>query len=61
VWLKGGDFVRPLEVKIGISDGSNTSISADNLPDGAEVVTGESGGNTQAATKNPFAPPVIRR
>jgi multidrug efflux pump subunit AcrA (membrane-fusion protein) len=61
VWLKDGDYVRPVEVKAGTSDGSDTAVTADNLPEGAEVVTGETIGSTQAATKNPFVPQIIRR
>jgi HlyD family secretion protein len=61
IWLKDGDYVRPVEVKVGITDGSGTSVSADTLEEGAEVVTGEISGNTQAATKNPFVPQIIRR
>jgi HlyD family secretion protein len=61
VWVKEGEYVRPVEVKVGTTDGSNTSVTADNLPEGAEVVIGESTGSSQTATKNPFLPPAIRR
>lgn len=61
IWLKDGDFVRPLEVKAGISDGANTSVTADGLQEGQEVVIGEVVANSQAATKNPFVPQIIRR
>jgi HlyD family secretion protein len=61
IWLKDGEFVRPLEVKAGTSDGANTAVAADNLQEGQEVVTGETSANPQTTTKNPFLPPVIRR
>jgi HlyD family secretion protein len=61
LWLKDGDFVRPLRVRAGVSDGSNTAVSAADLHDGDEVVVGEVAGAAQAAVKNPFLPPVIRR
>jgi HlyD family secretion protein len=61
VWLKDGEFVRPLEVKVGTSDGANTAVTADNLQEGQEVITGETSANSQATTKNPFLPPVIKR
>jgi HlyD family secretion protein len=61
VWLKDDEFVRPLEVRVGTSDGANTAVTADNLQEGQEVVTGESSANPQATTKNPFLPPVIKR
>jgi HlyD family secretion protein len=60
IWLRDGEFVRPLEVKIGISDGANTAVMSQNLQEGQEVVTGEAAvANTQ--TRNPFLPPTIRR
>ena len=53
VWLEEGEFVRPLEVKVGTTDGANTSVVADNLKEGQEVVTGETM-DLQATTKSPF-------
>jgi len=61
VWVKEGEYVRPVEVKVGTTDGSNTAVAADNLQEGAEVVIGESTGSSQTTTKNPFLPPTIRR
>ena len=55
IWVKSGMFVRPVEVAAGLSDGSSTAVSADDLHEGDEVVTGEA---TLTATdlKNPFLP-----
>jgi HlyD family secretion protein len=61
VWVKEGEYVRPVEVKAGTTDGSYTAVAADNFPEGAEAVIGESTGSSQTATKNPFLPPTIRR
>ncbi|MDB6022575.1 MAG: efflux transporter, family, subunit [Pedosphaera sp.] len=61
IWLKDGDFVRPLEVKLGASDGMNTAVMAENLSEGQEVVIGESSETAQAATKNPFIPQMPQR
>ncbi len=61
LWLKEGEFVRPVEVKVGASDGLNTAVEADTLRDGQEVVTGESVEAPQPATKNPFLPVMRRR
>jgi HlyD family secretion protein len=61
VWLKEGEFVRPLEVKAGTSDGANTAVASDTLRDGAEVVTGETVEPALSVTQNPFVPPVRRR
>ena len=60
IWLKDGEYVRPLEVKAGTSDGAHTAVVAEDLQEGQEVVTGEQPANSQAATKSPFAPQVIR-
>jgi HlyD family secretion protein len=60
LWLKSGDFVKPIEVTTGISDGVNTAVTGDGLAEGEEVITGE----TVAARddlKNPFLPKIIRR
>jgi HlyD family secretion protein len=61
IWLKEGEWVRPLQVKVGTSDGANTAVTADDLQEGQEVVTGETSANSKATTKNPFLPPVIKR
>ena len=58
--MKDGEFVRPLEVKAGTSDGANTAVTADNLQEGQEVVIGEAVASSQAITKNPFVPQIIR-
>ena len=61
VWLKDGSFVRPLEVKVGTSDGVSTAVEAENLREGNEVIISEVSANSQTATKNPFVPQIIRR
>jgi HlyD family secretion protein len=61
VWLKDDEFVRPLEVKLGASDGANTAVVTDNLQEGQEVVTGEAADASQTAMKNPFLPQMRRR
>ena len=62
LWVKDGDFVRPVDVQIGASDGSLTEVSGDEVKEGMEVVVGEAR-NEQVteATKNPFVPPRIPR
>jgi HlyD family secretion protein len=59
LWLKSGDFVRPIEVTAGISDGANTAVTADGLRAGDEVVTGDVIAS-QNGMKNPFLPRQIR-
>jgi HlyD family secretion protein len=61
VWLKDGQFVRPIEVTAGTSDGANTAVVAEGLREGQEVVTGEAASSAQTDVKNPFLPKIIRR
>jgi len=61
LWIKDGDFVRPLEVIASTTDGANTAVTADALREGQEVVTGEIAASAQSDVKNPFLPKVIRR
>lgn len=62
IWVKDQQFVRPLIVKVGPTDGINTEIQGDNLSEGTEVIVGEvvqqAGGDE---TKNPFLPQMRRR
>jgi hypothetical protein len=58
--LKEGEFVRPVEVSAGISDGMNTAVAAEGLREGDEVVTGEIIG-APTSVSNPFLPKIIRR
>jgi HlyD family secretion protein len=55
LWVRSGDFVRPIEVTASISDGANTAVSAESLHEGDEIVTGEMV-TTTAELKNPFLP-----
>jgi HlyD family secretion protein len=61
LWLKEGEFVRPMEVTASTTDGANTMVTAEGLREGQEVVTGEIAGSAQSDVKNPFLPKVIRR
>ncbi len=61
VWLKEGDYVRPVEVKLGASDGANTSVVSDNLQEGQEIVTGETTETAMTGMQNPFLPQFRRR
>jgi HlyD family secretion protein len=60
LWVKAGEFVRPIEVTASISDGMKTAVTADGLHEGDEVVTGETTG-AAAGVSNPFLPKIIRR
>ncbi|PWU10390.1 MAG: RND transporter [Verrucomicrobia bacterium] len=61
LWIKDGEFVRPIEVMAATTDGANTAITADALHEGQEVVTGETAASARSDVKNPFLPKIIRR
>lgn len=60
IWLADGNFVRPLEVQVGASDGTLTEVSGRQLQDGMEIVVGEVRAEQAADTTNPFAPKLFR-
>jgi len=59
LWIKSGDFVRPVEVTSGISDGSSTAVTSDDLHEGDDVVIGEIVASANDL-KNPFLPTRFR-
>ncbi len=61
LWIKDGEFVRPVEVTVGTTDGVNTAVDAQGLREGLEVVTGDNVAAAQADSKNPFLPRAVRR
>jgi HlyD family secretion protein len=68
LWVEAnGGFVRPLEVVVGVSDGTMTEISGSGVKEGTQVIVGEEGqGDTESQdnetaadgdkTSNPFLP-----
>ena len=44
LWVKDGKFVRPVNIHIGATDGTQTEVSGDELKEGMKVVMGESKG-----------------
>lgn len=60
LWVKSGDFVRPVEVSAGITDGANTAVTAGDLHEGDEVVIGDMTGGPSNVS-NPFLPKIMRR
>jgi HlyD family secretion protein len=40
LWLRQGDFVRPIKINLGLSDGLVTEIIGDRLAEGTEIVVG---------------------
>lgn len=57
LWVADGNYVRPIRVHSGITDGVNTEIEGEGLSEGMIIVTGlQSPENSQPSTKNPFTP-----
>jgi HlyD family secretion protein len=40
IWVVSGEFVRPVPVKVGLSDGVSTEVSGEGLDDGSRAVVG---------------------
>jgi HlyD family secretion protein len=58
VWVRSGEFLKPIHVRAGITDGTVTEVRGEGLTEGLDVVTGEIHTEAGAATNtNPFGPP----
>ena len=63
VWVKDGEFVRPVSVVAGVTDGASTAVTSDALKEGDEVVTGTMVANADqqaGGPTNPFLPQMRR-
>lgn len=61
LWIRDGRYVKPIKVRVGLSDGTNTEVQADELKEGLEVIVGEQRqGMADTKTTNPFAPQMMR-
>jgi HlyD family secretion protein len=61
VWIKDGDYVRPVDVKLGVTDRVDTAVISDDLKDDSEVITGDVDPTAASAQANPFMPPMQSR
>jgi HlyD family secretion protein len=59
VWVAEGEFVKPIGVTVGLSDGMTTAVSGDELQDGMAVVTGIAQKDAEEVN-SPFMPKVFR-
>ena len=60
LWVKEDEFVRPIEVNIGVSDGILTEVSGKEVKEGLEIVVGEARKDAAGDdTTNPFAPKMF--
>jgi HlyD family secretion protein len=62
VWVVEAGSLRPIRVRVGLSDGQKTQVEGEGLTEGAQVVTSLTGGTAATAatsgnaTTNPFQP-----
>src|SRR5262245_11187777 len=59
VWVEDQGFVRPIHVRIVLSDGARTEVIGEGLKAGDPVVVGESRSEGGGGTSNPFAPQLF--
>jgi len=61
LWRPEGETVRPLAVRVGLSDGTLTEVAGEQLADGLMVVTGvQQQASAKTDTSNPFTPSFSR-
>jgi len=62
IWVQEGQFVRPIDVVVGMTDGVSTEVSGEGLKEGLDVAIGQkrSAGGGASEVNNPFAPPRFR-
>jgi HlyD family secretion protein len=58
IWLKDGEYVRPVSVKVNTSDGISTAITCESVHEGQVVVTGETAETAAGGMRNPFVPQI---
>jgi len=60
LWVRAGELVRPVETKVGLTDGLRTEIAAGGeLIEGKDIVVGQSqGDDEEPGTASPFLPRI---
>ena len=62
LWIPDGKKVRPLRVRLGLTDGGMTEVEGEQLAEGLQIVTGQLDRAAPSSdTTNPFAPKIPRR
>ena len=59
LWIAEGNYVRPIPVKVGVSDGALTEVEGDGVKEGMEFITGEARKGGGDSTSNPFTPKMF--
>ena len=63
LWVEQGEFVRPVHVNVGLTDGTLTEVESKDLTEGMRVVVGEATREAAAgpsAERSPFTPQIGR-
>jgi len=63
LWVDQGEFVRPLHVSVGLTDGTLTEVEGKDLTEGMRVVVGEATREAEvgpSAERSPFTPQIGR-
>jgi HlyD family secretion protein len=60
LWVEADGFLRPLSVRVGITDGTMTEIVEGEVSEGLRVVGGENNGSGDEQIVNPFTPQISR-
>jgi HlyD family secretion protein len=64
LWVAEGRFVRPVQVDLGLTDGTSTEVRGEGLDDGTIIVTGVQSMDASAeegSDANPFVPKIWQR
>jgi len=63
IWIEQGEFVRPVQVSVGLTDGTSTEVEGKDLSEGMRVVVGEATREVAGAPsteRSPFTPQIGR-
>jgi HlyD family secretion protein len=62
VWVQKGRYVQPIQVSIGVTDGSLTQIQGPEIKEGLQVVVGDQPKESASRpSASPFTPQIFRR
>ncbi len=57
LWVAEGDYVKPIRVRVGLTDGTYTEVQGEGLTEGMNIVTGvQTQTNNKDVATNPFTP-----
>ncbi len=62
VWMQQGTSLRPIKVRLGLSDSTKTEVQGDEIKEGLRIITGQQQKQQTAdsGTTNPFVPQIRR-